>query len=268
MSVVRFEQAGVLGQIVLCDPPDNRLGREFVDDLASAVHAASLSRSRAVLVRSEGPNFGTGADVTEWPGKSVDWFHTFISELNQAFKALEALRVPTVAAVRGKLVGGHYELVLHCDFIVAARTASFVAVEARTGMVPLVGGLQRLAERIGRGRALDLALLSTPLSGSAAAEIGLVNRAVPDADADAAALELAGHFASGPTLAYGAALALMKAWSSGGVPGADDLLLDLTMRLFESSDAQQSFQAIKSAKEAGEDKSESELNLQVTFSGR
>ncbi len=267
MNVIRFEKAGDIGRIVLCDPPDNRLGRQFVDELQVAVHEASLSGVRVVVVRSEGPNFGTGADVIDWPGKDVNWFHTFISELNHTYKALEALRVPTVAAVRGKAVGGHYELLLHCDFIVAARTATFLAVEARTGMVPLVGGTQRLAERIGRGRTLQYVMLAEPLTGTVAGEIGLAYKVVEDDHVEAVAEELARTLASGATLAYGATRALLKAWSSGGVSGADDLLLDLSMRLFQSNDAQHVFQSLKEAVAAGEKKSEAETQVQGVFLG-
>ena len=268
MSGIRFEQTGSVGHIVLCDPPDHRLGTQFADELRVAVQDASRSSIRALVVRSEGPNFGTGADVVQWPGKDVNWFHTFISDLNQTLKAIEALRIPTIAAVRGKAVGGHYELVLHCDFIVAAKTATFLAVETRTGMVPLVGGLQRLAERIGRGRTVELVLLSEPLDGVKAGEIGLACRVVEADDVDTTAIELAQRLASGPTLAYGAALALLKAWSGGGVGGSDDLLLDIAMRLFETDDSRQAFLRIKQATESGGDKSESEINIQVDFQGR
>ncbi len=268
MNIVRFDQTGAVGYIVLCNPPDNPLSRQFVDELGQAVHQASVSGCRALVVRAEGPNFGAGAAAVEWPGKDVHWFHTYISELNQVYKALEALRVPTIAAVRGKAIGGHYELILHCDLIVAAKNATLFTVETGTGMVPLVGGLQRLAERIGRGRAMELVLFPEPLTGAAAKEIGLVCRAVEDAEVDTVATEMAEHFASGATLAYGAAKALLKAWSSGGVSGADDLLLDLTMRLFESQDAQAAFREIKQAMEAGADKAEAEKNVHVEFQGR
>ncbi len=268
MSVVKFERTGAVGYVILCDPPDNQLGRRWADDLRGAVHMASTADIRVLVVRAEGPNFGTGGDVAEWPGKDIHWFHTFIDEVNQAYRALEALRIPTIAAVRGKAVGGHFELVLHCDLIVAAHSASFHAVETRTGMVPLAGGLQRLAERIGRSRTAEIVFLSEPLSGTRAGEIGLAARVVEDDRVDAAANELAERFASGPTLAYGAVRALLKAWSAGGVAGADDLLPDLTIRLFETDDAQKAFLALKRATEAGGDKSESEAGAQISFSGR
>lgn len=148
------------------------------------MHEASGSGVRALVVRAEGPNFGTGGAVAEWPGKDVHWFHDFIDEVNQAYRAIEALRVPTIAAVRGKAIGGHFELVLHCDLIVAADNASFHAIESQTGMVPLAGSLQRLAERVGRGRTAELYLLSTPISGARATEIGLTICAVAEAEVD------------------------------------------------------------------------------------
>ncbi len=74
MSAVRFEQLGAVGHIVLCDPPDNKLGWHWADDLRRALQEASGSDIRALVVRAEGPNFGTGGDVTEWPGKHVIGF--------------------------------------------------------------------------------------------------------------------------------------------------------------------------------------------------
>jgi enoyl-CoA hydratase/carnithine racemase len=98
-----------------------------------------------LLVRAEGPSFGTGGAVAEWPSKSLRWFQTFIDEVNQAYRALEALRIPTIAAVRGYAIGGYFKFALHCDLLVTADTAAFHAIEIQTGMVPLAGGLQRLA---------------------------------------------------------------------------------------------------------------------------
>ena len=106
-----------------------------------------------------------------------------------------------------------------------------------TAMAPLAGGVQRLAERIGRNRAAELVLLAEPLCGKAAGALGLVCRVIEDLEVEATATELAARLAAGPTLAYGATRALLKAWSSRGVAGADDLLLDVTMRLFETDRA-------------------------------
>jgi enoyl-CoA hydratase/carnithine racemase len=267
MSVVKFEQTGAVGHLILCDPPENQLGWWWANDFRRAVHEASVAGIRALVVRAEGPNFGTGGAVAEWPGKNIQWFQTFIDEVNQAYRALEALRIPTIAAVCGKAIGGHFELALHCDLLVAADTASFHAVEIQTGMVPLAGGLQRLAERIGRGRTIELCFSSLPLNGTRAGEIGLATSVVADVEVNAVAIRMAERLAAGPTLAYGAAQALLKAWSTGGVTGADSLQLDLSIRLFETNDAQQAFAVLKEAQAAGGNNSESEALAQIVFTG-
>jgi enoyl-CoA hydratase/carnithine racemase len=149
--------------------------------------------------------------------------------------------VPTVAAVRGAAFGGGLELALACDFIVAAEDAVFRCVEVTTGMLPLAGALQRLAERVGRGRASRFAMLGDPISGALAGELGIATHVVSDAHVEHTAMELAQKLASGPTRSYAATRALLKAWSAGGVPGADAVLLDITMDLFNTEDCRRGF---------------------------
>lgn len=253
MRTIRFEQNGDVGSIVLANPPRNELGRRFADDLLAAVHEASSSSIRALIVRAEGPDFGAGGDVPEWPGKDANWFRTFIAEVNQAYAAIEALRIPTISAVRGAVVSGHYELVLRADVIVASETATFTWVEAGTGFTPLAGGLQRLAERVGRGRAAAHVLLAETIDAAEAERIGLVYRVVPDEELDSAAEQLGAELARGATRGYAATRALLKAWSSGGVVGADALMLDLSMDLYASIDTQHAIDEIARTAASGED---------------
>lgn len=236
MATIRFEQDHGVGTIVLANPPQNRIGFQFAADLRVAVHEASLSGSRVLVIRSEGPNFCLGGNVPEWPGKSADWFRTFIADCNSSFHAIEALRIPTVAVVRGGAIGGGFELALACDFLVAAENATFLAVEIRSGNIPLAGGLQRLAERVGRARALKLGLLGEPFSGAVAGELGIATLAVPEADLDEAGRKLVDKLANGPTKAYAAARTMLKAWSGGGVPAADAMMLDVAIDLFSTED--------------------------------
>ena len=236
MTTVRFEQDHGVGTIVLANPPSNRIGSQFAVDLRAAVHDASLSDSRVLVVRSDGPNFCMGGNVPEWPGKSADWFRTFIAECNSSFHAIEALRIPTVAVVRGGAIGGGFELALACDFLVAAEDATFFAVEIRSGNIPLAGGLQRLAERVGRARAAKLALLGEPFSGIIAGDLGIAALVVPEADLDGTIRKLVDKLANGPTKAYAAARMLLKAWSAGGIAAADVMMLDVAIDLFKTED--------------------------------
>ena len=119
--------------------------------------------------------------------------------------------------------------------------------------MPLAGGVQRLADAIGRPRAVKLAMLGEPVSGAAGAELGFVTMAVPDGQLEQATTELAERLASGPTLAFAAIRALMKIWSSGGTPAADAVMMDLTTELFRSQDTTNAFAQVAEALEAGEE---------------
>ncbi|WP_159618735.1 enoyl-CoA hydratase/isomerase family protein [Arthrobacter zhaoguopingii] len=252
MGTVTFEQRGDVGSIILSNPPENELSREFASDLLQAVHDASASSIRSLVIQAEGPNFGTGGYVREWPGKDPHWFRTFIAEVNQAYAAIEALRIPTVCAVRGAVISGHYELVLRADLIIASDTASFTWVEANSGMTPLAGGLQRLAERIGRGRATAHVVMAETIDAREAERIGLVYRVEADNQLDRVAQALGEQLAKGATRGHAASRALLKAWSSGGVAGADALMLDLSMDLYSSVDAQNAINEIARAATQGE----------------
>jgi enoyl-CoA hydratase/carnithine racemase len=251
MKTIRFDREGAIGHIVLANPPHNYLDKKFCESLANAVHEASESDVRVVLVRAEGPNFSFGGEVREWPGKDINWFRTFVAEVNQSYRALEALRVPTVAAVRGITFGGGFELALNCDFIVVAENAILRCVEVTTGMLPIAGALQRLAERAGRAWASRWAMLGEPITGALAGQLGIVSHVVAETEVAATAKELAQRLATGPTRSYAATRTLLKAWSAGGVPLADAMMLDVTMDLYLSEDCTRGFLSTAKAFDQG-----------------
>src|SRR5258707_9004212 len=191
MNPIRFERREGIGSIVLANPPFNRIDLKYTSALREAVHAASESDIRVLVVRAEGPHFSFGGEVREWPGKDINWFRTFVAEGNASYRAIEALRVPTVAVVRGIAFGGGFELALACDFVVAAENAVFCCVEVTTGMLPIAGPLQRLAERAGRARASRFSMLGEPILGKQAGELGIATHVVPEAKLDAEANTLA-----------------------------------------------------------------------------
>lgn len=251
MKTIRFEREEAIGHIVLANPPTNYLDKRYCECLARAVHEASESDVRVVLVRAEGPNFSVGGDVREWPGKDINWFRTFVAEVNQSYRALEALRVPTICAVQGLVFGGGFELALSCDFVVAAENATFRCVEVTTGMLPIAGALQRLAEHAGRARASRWAMLGEPISGALAGQLGIASHVVPEAEVAATAKALARKLATGPTRSYAATRTLLKAWSAGGVPAADAMLLDITMDLYNTEDCTRGFLSTAKAFDQG-----------------
>jgi len=175
MTTIRFERDGAIGNIVLANPPFNRLDLRFAEALRVAVRQASESDIRVLVVRSEGPHFSFGGEVREWPGKDVNWFRTFVADVNISYRAIEMLKIPTVAVVQGIAFGGGFELALACDFLVAADNAVFRCVEVTTAMLPIAGALQRIAERAGRARASRFAMLGEPISGREAGDFGTLS---------------------------------------------------------------------------------------------
>src|ERR1700758_3351483 len=238
---IRFERDDTIGSIVLANPPFNRLDLRFCEALRAAVHQASVSDIRVLVVRSEGPHFSFGGEVREWPGKDVNWFRTFVADINASYRAIELLKVPTVAVVQGIAFGGGFELALACDFLVAADNAILRCVEVTTAMLPIAGALQRIAERAGRARASRMSMLGEPISGRDAGQLGIATHVVPEAELAATAAKLARQLAMGPTRSYAATRTLLKAWSSGGVAAADIVMLDVAMELYNGADAQRGF---------------------------
>jgi enoyl-CoA hydratase/carnithine racemase len=237
MKTVRFERHEGLGHIVLANAPKNLINTPFSDCLREAVHQASDSDIRALLVRAEGPNFSHGGDILDFIDKDFNSWRTFICEMHHSYRAIEALQIPTLVAVRGAAYGGAFELALACDLIVAAENCTFRCIEASVGSAPVAGGVQRLAERAGRAMAARYAMLSEPMSGATAGQLGVAAFVVPEAEVEGTAATLAKKLSTGPTRSYAAIRALLKAWAAGGVPGADSVLLDITMPLHGSEDA-------------------------------
>src|SRR6266705_6975001 len=189
MTTIRFERRGAIGSIVLANPPYNRIDLQYASSLREAVHAASESDIRVLVVRAEGPHFSLGGEVREWPGKDINWFRTFVAEVNASYRAIEMLKIPTVAVVQGIAFGGGFELALTCDFLVAAEKATFRCVEVTTAMLPIAGALQRIAERAGRARASRFAMLGEPISGREAGQLGIATHVAPEKELGATAAE-------------------------------------------------------------------------------
>jgi enoyl-CoA hydratase/carnithine racemase len=250
MNVVRFERDGDVGSIVLCNPPHNWLSRQFSDDLADAVRQAGESGIRALLIRAEGENFSDGGAAFDWPDKDRHWFSTFVGEVNSTYRTIEALPIPVVAAVRGDVMGGGFELALSADFIVASHTATFVCVEMTTGMVPLAGAVQRIAAAAGPFHAKRIAMLGRPVTAVEAVSLNLVAELVPDTELDTTAAALAHRLAEGPTRGHAAIKSLVKA-QAAGVAAADTLMPYLTMGLYETGDARKSIPLVGAALATG-----------------
>lgn len=163
---------------------------------------------RAVVLTGNGRMFCVGQDLREHLGllESGDPspLTTVEKHYNPICSALATMPKPVVCAVNGMAAGAGASLTFACDFRIAAQSSAFLLAFAGVGLGLDSGASWTLPRLIGAARATAMALLAEPVSAESALEMGLVNAVVPDETLAAAAAELAGRLAHGPTAAYAA----------------------------------------------------------------
>jgi enoyl-CoA hydratase len=255
---VRFERDGALATLTLDSPPMNLIGQELIDDLIAALGEVEATDGlRALLLRGEGQVFSAGADVALFAGMGAADMRPLIASFLDLGNRIEQLPIPTLAAVHGTCMAGGFELALFCDLIWAAEGTMMGLPETRLGIVPLAGGVERIAARAGLSRARKLAIGGDLLPAQELAAWGAIDHVVAADELQTAAEDFARKLAGGPTRAFSVVKQLARAYASDGIPGADALLLDTAVGLFDTDDGRG---AIKSFLEAGPGK--------ATFAGR
>ncbi len=238
MSKVRFEQTGALGIVTLQNPPLNQIDDGLVNDLGATVsELEGADGLRAVLLRGSGDVFSAGADVTLFQGRDAAEMRPLVASFLDLGRRVERLPFPTLAAVHGICMAGGLELALFCDLIWAAEGTNMGLPETSLGIVPLAGGVERVAARAGLGRARTLALSARLHPAEELAAWGVVDRVLPLERLQTEAEKFVRKLAEGPTRAFAVAKVLADAYAAGGTPAADELLLEAAVGLFDSDDA-------------------------------
>jgi enoyl-CoA hydratase len=138
--------------------------------------------------------FAAGADISEMQERG--YAEMADEDYFGVWEGFAALRTPKIAAVRGFALGGGCELAMMCDFIIAGRSANFGQPEIKLGVIPAMGGSQRLTQLVGRSLAMDLILTGRMMGAEEAKAAGLVARLVEDDAVLDTALEAAAVIAS------------------------------------------------------------------------
>jgi len=235
---VRFARDGDVGTVTLDSPPLNLIGRELISDLLAAFSQVEAADGlRALVLRGEGNVFSAGADVALFADMGTAKLRTVIGSFIDLGHRIERMPFPTLAAVHGTCMAGGFELALFCDLIWAAEGTMLGLPETRLGIVPLAGGIERVAARAGLGRARVVGLGGDLHTAEEFAVWGVIDRVVPSGELHNAAEEFARRLAGGPTLAFSVVKDLIRAYTTGGVMGADSLLTDAAVGLFDTEDA-------------------------------
>jgi len=216
---VRFGQDEALATITLDSPPLNLIGPALIDDLLGAISEVEAAEGvRALVLRGAGNGFSAGADVALFSGMDADDMRPVIASFLDLGRRIEELPFPTLAVVHGTCMAGGLELALFCDLIWAAESTMLGLPETRLGIVPLAGGVERVAARAGLGRARMIALGGGLFPASDFAAWGIVDRDLHEDELEGAVTKFARQLAEGPTLAYAVVKDLLRAYGADGVP--------------------------------------------------
>ncbi|KAJ3829262.1 enoyl-CoA hydratase [Lentinula raphanica] len=187
----------------------NAISTTLLKELLESLETAQFDKSiRVLIVRSTTVgSFCAGADLIERRSMSQLQVNKFLSDLRAALGKLEALPMPTIAAIDGPALGGGLELGLACDLRVAGHGVTKIGLpETALGIIPGAGGTQRVTRLIGLAKAKDLIYTARMLSAAEAHEWGLVDYlSSPDSNAFERAVQLASQISNNAPLALRAA---------------------------------------------------------------
>jgi enoyl-CoA hydratase len=190
------ETRGRVGLIRLNRPQAlNALNSALIGELSQAIDAfeADANIGCMVITGSE-KAFAAGADIKEMADK--DFVDVFLDNFAATWDRAATARKPIIAAVAGFALGGGCELALQCDLIIAADNAKFGQPEIKLGIIPGIGGTQRLTRAVGKAKAMDLILTGRMMDAAEAERSGVVARVVPAASLVDEAVKAAATIAS------------------------------------------------------------------------
>jgi enoyl-CoA hydratase/carnithine racemase len=217
-------------------PPLNALSGALLDELAAiARDLAADSDVKAVVVFGGPKAFAAGADISEFGGP--DEARAIARRFRSAFDAIGDIPRPVIAAINGVALGGGLELALACDLRVAADNARVGQPEILLGVIPGAGATQRLPRLIGPARAKELIWSGRQVRADEALAMGIVDRVVPAAELEDAALAWAASFASGAVVAMGVAKTVIDGGLGGRLDDGLDLEADAFADVFGTEDA-------------------------------
>lgn len=243
---VLYEIRGAVALVTLNRPTQlNSFTRAMHEQLWAALERIEDDRSiRALVLTGAGRGFCAGADLAEFdfaPGpdlvKRADPGPVIEKAFNPTVRKLQALRVPTVAAINGTAAGAGVSIALGCDLALAASSASFTLAFSKIGLVPDAGGTWFLIKKLGLARALGAAMLSDRIGAQDAKDWGMIWDVVPEGqDCVEAALKLAQRLAAMPTKALVETRKLLREAASNDLDRQLDLERDTQSALGATHD--------------------------------
>lgn len=219
-----------VGVISLSAGKLNPLSKNLLQELMDALQAFEADENiRCMVIFGNEEVFCAGANIKEFAGENfVDMFSQ--NRFGMETEAFRNCRKPIIAGVNGYALGGGCELAMSCDMIIATESAQFGQPEILLGLMPGLGGSQRVTRAIGKAKSMEIHLTGRRMNAMEADQAGLVSRVVPDSDLREETMALANKIAEQAPMAV---LALKEAINQAEeLPLRDGLLLE--RRLFHA----------------------------------
>jgi 2-(1,2-epoxy-1,2-dihydrophenyl)acetyl-CoA isomerase len=219
LETVKIHRRGAAATIELSRPETmNAWNKQFGLDLLAALDEVTEDDAvRAVCITGAGRGFSSGADLRDisdeqTPQGRPDVYKALTERYHPIITGIRTMPKPVVAAVNGPAVGIGLSLALAADLVVAKESAYFLLAFVNIGLAPDGGSSLFVPERVGFTRAIEMAMLGERIHAPQAAEWGLINQALPDAEFEAGVEALMDRLAAGATFAYAGVKRQLNAW--------------------------------------------------------
>lgn len=200
----------------------NALNKATIEELHNAFNDLNTdSTTKVIILTGSGEKaFVAGADISEFAHFSVSEGEQLAAKGQELlFDFVQNLQTPVIAAVNGFALGGGLELAMSCHFRIASTNAKMGLPEVTLGLIPGYGGTQRLAQLIGKGRAMELIMTANMIDAETAKSYGLVNHVVPQEELLDLAKSIATKISNNSSVAIAKAIDAINANYQDGVNG-------------------------------------------------
>ncbi len=222
----------------------NAFNSEMLKELKVAIEDVQEDMEvRVVVVTGEGHAFAAGADIGEMRDMDVLKARAFSQLAHDVFDLMESLDKPVIAAVNGYALGGGCEFAMACDFRIASENAKFGQPEINLGIIPGIGGTQRLPRLVGKAKAKELILTGDTIDAREAEKIGLVNMLVPSDKLKGESIKLAKKLMSKSSIALARAKSAIDKGVEMGLKGGLSYEVDMFSSCFSSKEQKELMEA-------------------------
>lgn len=253
--LVNYQVDDGLAVLELNDPPANTYTYEMMRDLDDAILEARLDEDvHVIVIRGAGDKFFcAGANIKMLQSATPQFRYFFSLHGNETLMRLENSAKLTIAAINGHAVGGGLEIALACDLRVAKKGPGMIGVpEVNLGLLPGMGGTQRLPRVIGKPQALEMLMTGRTISVEEAHRLRLVNHIFEEEGFFDKVIEYARQFVAPAKASKAVGLIKRSVQTGSEVPLAEALALEreLLQQLFQSQDAEEGLKAYAQKRQA------------------